>query len=102
MATTKLWTAEEIESLPEDEAVFELWHGERKRVSPTGGRHGATCLRIARHLAEHADASAIGEVLIDDVGFALARDPDLLLGPDVAIIAAQDLPVPDGFIDTVP
>ncbi len=102
MATTKLWTAKEIAALPEDEAVFELWHGEKRRVSPTGGRHGVICSRIIRHLGPYIESAGIGEVVINDVGFVLRRDPDLLLGPDLAVVAANDLPLPDGFIETVP
>ncbi len=100
MATTKLWTAKEIAALPEDEAVFELWHGEKRRVSPTGGRHGVICSRIIRHLGPYIESAGIGEVVINDVGFVLRRDPDLLLGPDLAVVAANDLPLPDGFIET--
>ncbi len=102
MATTKLWTAKEIAALPEDEAVFELWHGEKRRVSPTGGRHGAVSMNVAWHLRTYVEQSGIGTVLINDTGFLLAREPDLLLCPDIAIVPAGHLPLPVGFLETVP
>jgi Uma2 family endonuclease len=102
MSTTKLWTAEEIEALPETNESFELWHGEVKTVSPAGGRHGVICLRIGAHLERYASDSGIGAVLSNDPGFVLGRDPDVLLGPDVAVVAAKDLPLPDGYVTALP
>jgi Uma2 family endonuclease len=102
MATTKLWTAEEIEAMPESDIVIELWDGEIRTMSPTGFRHGEIALAIGAHLLTYLRMSGAGRVTGTDSGFVLGRDPDLLLAPDVAVVLGRQAPSPRGYSQAIP
>ncbi|HEX5044337.1 MAG TPA: Uma2 family endonuclease, partial [Candidatus Polarisedimenticolaceae bacterium] len=42
---------------------------------------------IARILDAHVGSHGLGEVIVGDAGFVLARTPDTVRGPDVAFVA---------------
>ncbi len=102
MTTTRLWTAEDVAAMPESFVHAELWHGEIHTMSPTGAEHGGIALAIGSMLRQFVRSQRIGHVVGTDVGFLLARNPDLLLAPDVAVIPGFDLPLPRGFSTIIP
>ena len=91
MATTKLWTVEEIEQLPDDEYRYALIRGELYRMPPPMGPHGLIVLAIGWHLFGFVKERRLGRVY-DQSGFILERGPDTLLGPDLAFVASARLP----------
>jgi Uma2 family endonuclease len=92
MTTRTLVTAEEFFSLPDDNLRHDLIEGEVWDVSLAGREHGRLANRIAFVLTAYADAHQLGELSAAETGFTLARDPDTVLGPDVAFVQAARLP----------
>lgn len=71
---------------------FELFRGERVPVSPTGYDHGALVIAFGGVLAHEARKASLGR-MVTEVGFWL--DADTLLAPDIALVAAEAVPVGD-------
>ena len=95
MATTSLVTIEDLFEIPDDEYQRDLIRGELLIMSPTGGRHGEVTSEIASVLRNFIKPRSLGRVYSNDAGFVLARNPDSMLGPDVAFVAADRLPPED-------
>ena len=91
MATTKLWTIDEVAQLPDDDYRYALIRGELYRMPPTQGPHGLVVLAIGWHLYGFVRQHGLGRVY-DQSGFILERDPDTLLGPDLSFVSAARLP----------
>ena len=91
MATTKLVTVEELEQMPDDGNHYELIRGELICMSPSGERHGDVSMNIAGAMWSFVRRGQLGKVLVADVGFVLARDPDVVLAPDVSFVRADRL-----------
>jgi Uma2 family endonuclease len=91
MATAKLWTAEEVGLLPDDGFRHALIDGVLYRMPPTKPRHGRITLRTGRLIGEFVERHGLGAVY-DQSGFILARDPDVLLGPDLAFVRGDRVP----------
>ena len=73
-------------------------------MAPPGGEHGAVQLRIGSALLVQGALLGFGEAATE-VGIVLWRDPDRLVGADVAFIAASRLPLrcsPEGYWETIP
>ena len=106
MATTdKLVTAEDLCRMPEplDGTRYELFEGELVQMTPAGGRHGKCCGLIARALIAYATEHGAGHVATNDTGVFTERDPDTVLGPDVAYWSRERLPeMPEGFVEVAP
>jgi Uma2 family endonuclease len=87
-APKKLMTAEEFWDycrLPENENKFlELVRGEVVELPRPNKRHGVAATRIARFLDEYAERVRKGYVASNDTGVILEREPDTVVGPDVA------------------
>jgi Uma2 family endonuclease len=49
-------------------------------------------LRIGRKIDEFVEQNGLGATFGAETGFILARDPDVLLGPDAAFVLAERLP----------
>ncbi len=95
MATTRLFTIQDVIDLPDDGCRFELIRGELHRMSPASGKHGAIAFEIAGAIRDYLRKHPIGRGFTADTGFILARDPDVLLAPDVAFVRSERLP-PEG------
>lgn len=83
---------------------FELVRGGLvERISPTGWGHGRTVVRLVARLDEHVTRAQLGAVTTE-TGFVLARDPDLVRGPDVAFVAAgrESAASSSGFVELAP
>ncbi len=52
MAMTKVWTAEEVGRLPDDEFRYALIEGVLYRMPPTKPRHGRVTSVANRHLGD--------------------------------------------------
>ena len=91
MATTKLWTAEEIEHLPDDEYRYALIKGELFRMPPPKFLHGRMVLAIGAPIFQFVAENDLG-VVSDQSGFILEREPDTLLGPDLAFVQNARVP----------
>ena len=91
MATTKLWTIEEIEQLPDDDYRYTLIRGVLFRMSPPMGPHGLIANEAGRRIGNFVKGRNLGAVY-NQSGFILGRDPDLLLEPDVAFVQRARFP----------
>lgn len=91
MATTKLWTIEDVAALPDDGYRYELIKGELYRMPPPKFRHGMLANTFGRHLGNFVAEQGLGAVL-NQSGFILRRNPDILLEPDVAFIRSANIP----------
>src|SRR5438105_2067804 len=89
----KLMTAEEFLAIPEDGISRELINGEVREYGMTlrNHMHGEVVINVGYLLkAWNAEQPRPrGMVSGGDTGFRLRRDPDLLVGPDVAYAAAE-------------
>lgn len=84
-AATRL-TAEVLYDLPDDRRRYELVEGCLVSEPLPGMAHGFFAARLLVKLSELADSRGLG-VVVADVGFLLARDPDTVRGPDVAFVS---------------
>ncbi len=91
MATTKLWTVEEVAQLPDDENRYALVRGVLYRMSPPMARHGFVTNTIGRLVGNFVAERDLGAVS-NQSGFILQREPDVLLEPDVAFVRGARIP----------
>ena len=87
-----LITAEELFDSADEGHRYELVRGELVRMNPTGGRHAAVAVRIARLLDEHVEAHDLGVCGTAEPGFILQRTPDVVRAPDVSFVARSRIP----------
>ena len=92
MVTTKLTTVEDVERLPDDDFRYALLWGVLYRMPPPKFVHGRVTNTIGRHVGNFVDEHGLG-VVSAEAGFVLARDPDVLLEPDVAFVRADRVPI---------
>lgn len=105
MAITKLMTVEDLADLGDEPGRYDLIRGELIRMSPAGAKHGILAMRIGHKVADFVEDHLPGEVFAAETGFILARDPDVLLAPDVAFVRADRMPPEeeqDGFLSLAP
>ena len=89
MATATRMTAEELWALPEDQRG-ELIRGEMTPVTPVGNPHWKIVAKVIYALERFVREQGLGDVGAEG-GFILARDPDVVLAPDVAFVRAGRL-----------
>ena len=92
--TKRLVTADELFCMPEDGWRYELRAGELIRMSPPGAQHGQFQSGLLVALTMYARRDRLGLVMAE-VGFTLARDPDTVRAPDIAFVRRDRIP-PDG------
>ena len=85
-------TASELFEMPDDGFRYELVKGELRRMSPSGGEHGATVVNITLLLGQHVKADKLGICFGAETGFKIASDPDTVRAPDVAFIRRERIP----------
>ena len=95
MATTTRMTLEQLERLPEDERG-ELIRGEWRPMCPPGLEHGEIALTTGTVLRAWVKPRGLGVVFVES-GFTLGREPDTVVGPDVAFLRAERLPPSDQY-----
>jgi Uma2 family endonuclease len=91
MSTEVLITADQFAGMSFDVPV-ELVRGEIVEITNPGGRHGKVCSRACFLLESWAQAQDEFEVVTNDSGVLIARDPDTVRGPDLLIIRRDRLP----------
>jgi Uma2 family endonuclease len=103
MATTKLYTIDEVEQLDEDELCL-LIEGELQELSPVGGEHAEIGYRLQMSLGAYVWQHRLGILFTPDAGFIFSRSPDTLLSPDAAFVRDDRLPPPPrtSFLEVVP
>ena len=97
-------TADELLHVRIPDKRVELVRGQLVVREPAGLRHGRIAMELARLLANYVVDRGIGRVYAAETGFAVARDPDTVRAPDVALIRQDRLPDPEplGFPDLAP
>lgn len=89
--TTPLITADELFRLTSDGKRHELVRGELKSMTPAGFAHGLVAQRLGAAILQFATQNRLGVVPSAETGFALAKNPDTVRGPDVAFVAMERL-----------
>lgn len=93
LSSPKLMTAEEFMEIPEDGISRELVLGEVREYGMTlrNHMHGEVVLTLGYLLKlwNRDQPRPRGKVTGGDAGFRLRRDPDVLVGPDVAYVPAE-------------
>jgi Uma2 family endonuclease len=94
--TTRLITADELLVMPRrDEhgrqCRFELVRGELRTMSLAKPLHGAICSRLTIKIGGFVEENDLGETFGAETGFLLERDPDTVLGTDVAFVSNERL-----------
>ena len=101
----QLLTAEQFAALPEpgDASQQELVKGEVVTMPPPKGRHGILCSHLNGLLWVFVSARHLGWVTCNDAGVILGRDPDTVLGPDVAFYSIARQPMwPEDYFEIAP
>jgi Uma2 family endonuclease len=93
--STGLVTAEELARLPDDGYRYELVEGRLIRMSPVSFDHGRIVMQLGARLHNHLQSHPSG-VVVTDVGFTLASNPDTVRGPDIAFLKSARVPSPGG------
>ena len=89
--STALMTAEELMQLPRGYYRAELINGELITMPLTGLPHGRIALLLGATLLQFVLDHELGQVYSNDAGFQLTRNPDTVLGPDIAFISKERL-----------
>ncbi len=94
----RLVTAEELEKFPDDDCRYELVEGRVICMTPVGFQHGRIVMQFGSLLHRHVQSRKLG-VVMTEVGFKLASDPDTVRAPDIAFIRQDRIPPfePRGF-----
>lgn len=104
--SAKLLTAEEFAALPEPPGAgkMELVAGEVRCMAPVGLEHGSGAGSLTVALWQFARRHGLG-VVGPEIGYILARGPDIVRSPDVSFLAASRIPPPGadrGFVEGPP
>jgi len=106
----KLFIAADLEAFPTElpsgmPIDYELDNGRLVFImAPPGDIHGAAQSLIATYLTMHGEFKGHGKVRTE-VGIVLWRNPDRVVGADVAFIAKKSLPLKrsdEGYLETIP
>jgi Uma2 family endonuclease len=77
--------------MPDDGVRYALIEGVPDRMPPTKPRRGRAPSQANRHLGNSIEQRGFGP-LSERRGFILARDPDVLPGPDLAVVRGDRVP----------
>ena len=92
MAATWLLTVEDFECLDDrapDAITYELIHGELVEVAPVGGLHGGFAFDVGLLVGNVVHEHGLGRLYSSDTRFMLARNPDVVVKPDVAYVRTE-------------
>lgn len=81
-------TAADLIAMGDTGKRFELEQGVLLASEPPGATHGVVVASIAVVVWRHVVPAGLGVVLAGDAGFWLARSPDTVRAPDVAVVLA--------------
>jgi Uma2 family endonuclease len=60
-------------------------------MAPAGGTHGIICMKLGTALSLFVEANNLGAVFGAETGFIVERDPDTVLGADIAFVSHERL-----------
>jgi len=95
-ARPRRMTFAEATELDPDKQAGELVEGEWAPVTRNTWRHGEIVINVALLLRQYAKQNPGWSVAAGDPGTKLKHDPDVLRGPDVAIVRADRRPTGKG------
>jgi Uma2 family endonuclease len=81
---------EDLDYIPDDGYVYELWKGELIRMSPGKIRHGIDAGQLAIKLGAYLDAHPLGRLCIAESGFRIGPS-NSVIAPDLAFIHKERL-----------
>jgi Uma2 family endonuclease len=90
MVATKLITIEELVEMEQDDE-WELVEGEIEPMSPAGPVHMMVVSRINEALVIHLHAAGGAKLITGDGGFAMKRNPDSVLVPDLTVMTDEQI-----------
>jgi len=96
----KVWTAEDLLALADDENRYELVRGKLMMMTPASTRHGKFAARLVRALGNYVEEHELGEAYTAEPGFQLEAEPLTIRAPDVAFVRQERIPPegePEGF-----
>jgi Uma2 family endonuclease len=91
--------------LPSGTFLYELWEGELRVMAPPGDEHGGVEGTIGGYLFIQGQLSGHGRVRTGEVGIVLGRNPDTVVGADIAFLTSDQLPPRrsrEGYLETIP
>jgi len=91
MSIAALLTAEELLRMPDSASGYELIAGELRKKSPANRTHCIVAGRLHSLLGQYVLQHKLGETLVAEPGFVLARDPDTVRVPDIAFLRSERL-----------
>jgi Uma2 family endonuclease len=92
MVATKLLTVEDLERMGNDARHTELVDGVLIKMSPSSWDHGAITAELTGRLWTFVHEHRLGRLFAAETGFVVAREPDSVLGPDIAFVSTTRLP----------
>ena len=107
-AAVRLFTAADLPlfptHLPSGDVNYELDQGRLVIMVPPGGEHGSLQVSIGAELVLQGQRKGHGRAF-SEVGIVLSRNPDTVLGADLAFVGRAKLPVKmsrEGYLATIP
>ena len=91
--------------LPSGPVLYELDNGRLVIIPPPGDIHGAVESKFTGTFLYEGEKQGHGKVRCGDVAIVLWRNPDRVVGADVAFITNASLPTrlsPEGYLETIP
>lgn len=101
---TRTYTADALLAFP-SHWRYELVRGRLRRMPlPAGDLHGSFTFALTLSIGAYVQQNRLGRCWAAETGFLIARDPDTVLAPDFAFVAADRLlETPSaGFVPVVP
>lgn len=97
-------TAEQLLEVNIPGKQVELVRGRLIVKEPPGYRHGDITARLAFELMQYVRTRDLGQIVVGDPGFTLARSPDTVRGPDIAFVQRARVPdpLPTAFAEFAP
>jgi Uma2 family endonuclease len=86
-ASPPVQTAQDLLRFREPGKTAELVRGVLIVREPPGTGHGVHAARLLYCVMDFVRRHGLGEVVAQDTGFTIARDPDTVRAPDVAFVA---------------
>jgi Uma2 family endonuclease len=99
-----LQTAEDLLRFREPGKTAELVRGVLIVREPPSTSHGLRAARLLHRVADFVRRHDLGEVIAQDTGFKIGRDPDTVRAPDVAFVARERLSqiADEGYAELAP
>ncbi len=92
MVATRQLTKEDVEQLGAAGERMELIDGELREKAGVSQRHGEIEIQLTIPLGSHVFANSLGRIYPSDTQFAIFRNPDVIVIPDLAFVRTDRLP----------